>query len=96
MRPIVIFLAIAGAGIITWLIVARPDKKDPEKKQEAIEVSKYNELFNGQVASTMNDYYEIIERFVNWDSSGANTATATLIKDLDNIHLDELKKDSSI
>lgn len=96
MRPILIFLAVAGAGIITWLVVARPVKKEDADKPKAITVSKHTPAFNGQIGNTLNDYYKITEHFVAWDSTGASTATATLIKDLDNTVLDELKKDTTI
>lgn len=96
MRPILIFLILAGAGIITWLVVSSPNKKGEEGKAQAITVSKHSQPFNAQITNTLADYYKITESFVAWDSTGTSTATATIIKDLDNTVLDELKKDTAI
>jgi hypothetical protein len=96
MRAIVIFLVLAGAGTITWLVAARPNKKEDSGKPKAITVSKHSQSFNEGVASTLDDYSKITEYFVNWDSAGAVMATTAFIKDLDNTVLDELKADSAI
>lgn len=95
MRPILIFLLLAGAGIIAWLILARPEKKPATDKQEAIAVSKHSGGFNQAVTGALNDYEKLSEQFVNWDSAAVNTTAQTLINNLNRIPLDELKKDSS-
>jgi hypothetical protein len=96
MRSIILFLAIAGIGIISWLIISRPKKIETTNKQQAIAVSKHSDLFNNQVEVAMNEYYKIAEYFVNWDSTGTSVATGSLIKALDSTGLDELNKDSAI
>lgn len=95
MRSILIFLLLTGAGIVTWLVVARPEKMAEEPKQQAIAVSKHSEAFNGQITSLLKDYYAVGEKLVGWDSAGAKGATETLMKSLDNTALAELK-DSTI
>lgn len=96
MRTIILFLAFAGIAIITWLIIDRPGKKEANAKAQAISISKHTPEFNEQIAGLLNDYNKIAENFVSWDSAGAMQSAATLIKDLDNIVLGELKKDSTI
>jgi hypothetical protein len=96
MRLIVIFLVLAGAGIITWLVLARPEKAAAAPKQQAIVVSKHSEFFNSQVNNLMTDYYKIGESLVEWDSVGSTSAAASFIKILDSTKLDELAKDSTI
>ena len=95
MRPILIFLLLAGAGIIGWLIFACPGKKEPDVKQEAIAVSKHSSEFNNSVAVALNDYNKLTERFVAWDSTSTPAIAQQLINDLNGLKLDELKKDSS-
>ena len=95
MRPIILFLVLAGIGIITWLIVARPDKKAPETKQQAIAVSKHSEAFNNTVTAALNDYYIMTEAFVKWDSTEVNKRAAQLQTRLNSLQLDDLKKDSA-
>jgi hypothetical protein len=98
MRPILIFLVIAGAGIIAWLVAARPDpaKKGDSSKAQAITVSKHSQPFNEQISVTLDNYNTLTEHFVNWDSAGAAIATDALIKDLNKTVLDELNDDSTI
>lgn len=95
MRPIIIFLVLAGAGIITWLVLARPAEKTEAPKQQALTVSKHSEAFNSSVASMLTNYEKLSEAFVNWDSTAAPAAAQTLLNDFNSLNLDELKKDSS-
>jgi hypothetical protein len=95
MRPLLIFLFLAGAGILAWLIIARPGKKETAPKQEAIAVSKHSAGFNSAVATTLNDYNKLTESFVNWDSTTSATAAQQLLNDFNQLSLDDLKKDSS-
>ncbi len=96
MRPIVIFLAVAGVAIIAWLVIARPTAKQPDTKLQAITISKHSDSFNTQVAAALAGYDKIREGFVAWDSAGASGNTAVFLSNLDAIKLDELKRDSSI
>ena len=96
MRPVTIFLVLAGAGIIAWLIIARPkNTRHDLPKQEAMAVSKHSEVFNAAIASMLNNYDKLTEQFVNWDSGGAASTAQSLSKDMENLKLDELKKDSA-
>lgn len=95
MRSILIFLLLAGVGIIAWLILSRPDKKEKKPKQQALAVSKHSESFNANVGNFLTDYEKLSEAFVKWDSTEVVPIAQTLIKDLDSMNLDELKKDSS-
>ena len=94
MRPIFLFLLLAGAGIIAWLLLSRPKEKPAAPRQEAIAVSKYSEGFNNAIASALADYNKISESFVNWDSTAAATHATRLAEDLNKLPIDELKKDS--
>jgi hypothetical protein len=95
MRPILIFLLVAGAGIIAWLILARPSKKPEAAKQEALAVSKHSAAFNNSIAAVLSDYDKLRENFVNWDSASSPATAKQLIDGFSKINLDELKKDSS-
>lgn len=95
MRPIIIFLALAGAGIITWLVLARPAEKAEAPKQQALAVSKHSEAFNSSVGTILTDYEKLAEAFVNWDSIAAPAAAQTLLNDFNSLNVEELRKDSS-
>ena len=95
MRPILIFLLVAGAGIIIWLFVARPEEKVQPAKQQAIAVSKHSDSFNTGISNVMAEYSRLAESFVNWDSSQSAATAANLVQKFESLHLDELQKDSS-
>lgn len=95
MRPLLIFFLLAGAGIIAWLIIARPGKKETAPKQEALAVSKHSTGFNSAIATALNDYNKLTESFVAWDSATSSTVAQQLLNDLNQLNLDDLKKDSS-
>ncbi len=96
MRSVVLFLVLAGVGIISWLIIARPKgTQQVAPKQEALPVSKHSDGFNADVNTLLSDYDKLTEGFVAWDSSGVAATAQTLTKDLDNLKMEELKKDSS-
>lgn len=95
MRPIFIVLLLAGAGIVTWLILSRPGQTMPVARQEAIKVSQHSQAFNNSIDTALSQYHRLSEQFVTWDSAGASTTAATLTTAIENIRLEDLKKDSS-
>jgi len=95
MRPIIIFLVLAGVGIITWLVLGRPGKPAEGPKQQALPISKHSDTFNTKVATVLGTYEKLSEQFVAWDSAQAVTTAQALTKEVENINLDELKKDSN-
>ena len=95
MKALLIFLVVAGVGSITWLVLARPAKKTEVAKQQTIAVSRYSSPFINAVSGVMDDYSKLTELFVKWDSANVKPIGETLLKDLNNLNLQELKKDSS-
>lgn len=95
MRSIFLVLLLAGVAIITWLFLSRPDKREEGPKQKALAVSKHSDAFNSSVGTFLADYEKLSEAFVKWDSVAAIPAAQTLLKDLENLNMDELKKDSA-
>lgn len=79
-----------------WLIAAKPEKKGEEAKVQAIAVSAHSPAFNNAVAAAMDTYHKASEQFVNWDSVNVSATAAALQKDLENVPLTELAKDSAI
>ena len=95
MRPILLFLALSGAGIITWLILARPDKKTEAPKQAALVVSKHSDSFNRAISTLLGDYEKLSELFVAWDSVAVSPAAQTMLQNVNGMNMEDLKKDSS-
>lgn len=95
MRPVLIFLLLAGIGIITWLVIARPkNTRHNAPEQRALTVSKHTDAFNGALGGVLADYDKLTENFVNWDSAAVNATAQTLLGSVNNLKLEELKKDS--
>ena len=95
MRPIIIFLVLAGAGIITWLILARPGKTEKSPKAQAMAVSKHSEAFSSSVSNLLSGYEKLSETFVNWDSANVPVAANVMLANVEAIKMDELEKDSA-
>jgi hypothetical protein len=95
MRPIILLLVLAGAGIITWLILARPNRNIESPRQQALAVSKHSDAFNSSVAAVLNEYEKLSEAFVNWDSASVPSTATAMLNSVNSIQLDELKRDSA-
>ena len=95
MRPIFIFLLLAGVLILAWVFLARPGKKQESAKQEAITVSKHSAGFNNSIAPVLTGYNKLAENFVNWDSAASAATAKQLFDDFGKVNIEELKKDSS-
>ncbi|HUC82700.1 MAG TPA: DUF3347 domain-containing protein [Flavisolibacter sp.] len=95
MRPILLFLVLAGAGIIAWLFFAKPEKTEEAPKPQALAVSKHSDEFNQSIENILTIYGQMGEDFVNWDSAGAREKALDLGGKFLAINLEELKKDSN-
>lgn len=65
-------------------------------KPPPLAVSKHSDEFNSSVEKLLESYYKMTEGFVNWDTSAINTSGNELKAALDNLKLDEIKKDTLI
>ena len=96
MRTIVVFLLLTGIGSISWLILAKPSKKQEEAKSQAIVVSRYSTAFNASISSLLDDYYQLNELFVKWDSVKVNMQATELQKRVEGLSIAEIEKDTII
>ena len=95
MRRFIFILLIIIVAFAAWYLLSHRNSPDEGPKQKAIAESKHSKTFNDSITSMMNDYYQLTDAFVNWDSLKTRTIAQTLNSKLNSIKLDELKKDSS-
>ena len=93
-------LAIIG---ILLLIIAgylwyafKGGKKGPKRpKPVALVVSKHSDAFNQSVQELLDNYYNLSEAFVNWDTIAINRYGNELKISLDSLKVDQLKADTN-
>jgi hypothetical protein len=67
-----------------------------EPKPDPIAVSAHSDTFNQSFKQVLDAYYNMTEAFVNWDSVGVTNYSHDLKSALENVKIDELKKDTVI
>jgi Protein of unknown function (DUF3347) len=95
MKRIFILLAFLAASFgVYWFFVKSKTVADAPK-QQAITLKKHSENFNKSVATTMAAYFSMKAAFVEGDTAAVKLQCKNFITQLDNISLDELKKDTA-
>lgn len=77
------------------LVAISCQNNNPQAEKEVPVPSRHSEAFNTSVNSLLDNYYQLTEAFVNWDSTNAATLAKVVKGRLDSLPLEELKKDSS-
>lgn len=97
MNGLTIFLAILLliGGTIRFLFFSESKSDNSESPKLSLPVSQHSEAFNKSIASILNSYYKMTEGFVNWDTAVINKSGNELKFSLENLDLEELKKDTT-
>ena len=96
MKKAVILFAIVAALFAIYWFQFRDKKSVPEApKQQALKVNGHNVIFNGDIDSLLQNYFEIKAALVETDSVKAKLANNKLVEFLTRINIEELKKDTS-
>jgi acyl-CoA thioesterase len=97
MKKIALLVILAVAGVLTWwLLETRKKPKDETPEQPPVAVSKYSPAFINAVDTALNNYYNLSEAFVNWDSTAIPQRANALQNNIVKIPFDELKMDTVI
>lgn len=98
MKKLVLLIVLALAGVLAYYLLYSKKNKphDESERQQALAVSKHSPAFLNSVDSALNNYYNLSESFVNWDSGAIRLNATNLKTNIANIKFDELKKDSLI
>ena len=94
---VLVVLVLIAAGYLAWAFKFKTGSKGPKGPEPIpLAVSKHSDSFNQSAQDLLQQYYDMTEAFVNWDSVKV-AATATSLKNaLDNLKIDELQQDTLI
>lgn len=97
MKKIALLVVLALVGVFTWwLLETKKKPKDETPEQQPVAVSKYSRAFINAVDTVLNNYYNLSEAFVNWDSALLPERAKALQNNIDKVPFEELKKDTVI
>jgi len=97
MKKVLLIYAVLIVGIIVWYYAVGKQKAIFEdSKGNALIVTKHSKEFNESLERVMNSYYAMTGDFARGDTSSINKYVAELKTDLENLKIEELKKDSDI
>ncbi|MEI9810144.1 MAG: hypothetical protein WDO16_21010 [Bacteroidota bacterium] len=94
-------LAVLGILLVlfigyVWFFYFRGKKNTHEgPKPVPMAAGKHSGAFNQNIDSALAAYYNMIEGFVNWDTTTVNKNAAALKNSLENFRLDELQNDTA-
>ena len=95
-KVFLIYAVLLVAIAITYFSYIKKEGHQDEAKQKALAVSKHSAAFNESIEEVMNAYYRLTEGFVQTDTVVVNRHAAELKTALENLKIDDLKKDTVI
>lgn len=95
-RVLVLLLVILLAVVVYWLVVKKDRNTTENVKPAPLTVSKQTGTFNAALANLLNNYYDLKDAFVDWDTAKVNQAALRLKTLADSLPVKEIKADSSI
>lgn len=97
-KGLLIILLLISAGII-WFVFFRKPANESEvnvEKDQPVAVSKHSQEFNQSFGTLIENYYQLTEAFVNWDSPAIENASGNVLTSIDSLNMADLKKDTLI
>jgi Protein of unknown function (DUF3347) len=88
-------LVLLFAAFIWYFYFGGKRRVNSGPKPVPIAVSKHSDVFNKSVGEVLNEYYNLAEAFVNWDTNSINKYGNAIKTALDNLKLEELKADTT-
>ena len=97
MKSVLFIYVILIIGIIAWYLTAGKGKRVfNDANSAAVKVSKHSQQFNESIEEVMEKYYKLVNSFVKGDTVAINSTATQLKSTLENLKVDELKKDTVI
>jgi uncharacterized protein DUF3347 len=97
MKRVLLIYVVLIIGIIAWYLTAGKGKRVfSNSKSAALKVSKHSQQFNESIEQVMEKYYKLVNSFVKEDTASINETATQLKLALENLKVDELKKDTVI
>lgn len=93
---ILLVVVLLLAGVARYLFWGETrSSHSAETGAERLSTGKHSLALNQSIQAVLDDYYKMTEGFVNWDTAAINKAAAAINLSIENLKLDELKKDTS-
>ena len=81
---------------LVLFIMGCGETAEPAPADQPRAASKHTAQFNTAINNYLNDYYQLSEALVRWDTSAVQTSSATLIRTTGDLSLQNLIKDSTV
>ena len=93
-KTLILFAVAAALFTIYWFKFSEKSSTDPIR-QQALKVNRHDAVFNGNIDSLLQNYFEVKVALVEADSMKAKLANNKLVDFLGRLNIDELKKDTA-
>jgi hypothetical protein len=96
-KALLLIVVLAVALGITYLLLHKNNVSDnPEKRDAPLAVAAGTSAFNRSFARVLDDYYQLSDAFVEWDTAAIRAKAGKLALGVDSLKLTQLKADSAI
>ena len=95
MKKVVILFAILSTFFAIYWFQLREKTAISEPRQQAMKVTRHDAVFNGNIDSLLQNYFELKAALVESDSVKAKLVNNKLVNFLGRLNIDELKKDTA-
>lgn len=96
MKKLLLVVLLIIAAFVVYKYVFKKDDHKVKETPKALAVSAHSDTFNQSVKDILSAYYALTDGFVNWDTSSVNKNAVALQAAINNLKVDELKRDSII
>ena len=93
-KTLMLFAVAAAIFTIYWFQFSEKSSPDAPR-QQALKVNRHDAVFNGNIDSLLQNYFEIKVALVEADSVKAKLVNNKLVDFLGRLNIDELKKDTA-
>jgi|SRR5579871_2261246 len=95
-RFLLLLVVVLVAGFVVWKIFLKKEEVHDDVKEKPLELGKNSDAFTTSFSKLLNDYFSLRDALVDWDSTKANQAAATLKNTSDSLPVHSLKGDSIV
>ena len=95
-RVLILLVVILLAVVIYWLVIKKDRNTTENVKPAPLAVSAQTGVFNAAFANLLNNYFELKDAFVDWDTAKVNKSAGALKGLADNLPVSQMKADTTL
>jgi hypothetical protein len=96
-KAFLLVIVLAAALAITYLLLHKSSSPSPEiKRDEPLTVAANTSAFTRSFSAMLNNYYQLSDAFVNWDTVAVRKNADNLALSVDSLRLNQLKGDTAV